>query len=80
MSKPPTDFDLFGDVAGAARGGALEGHVLEHVGDAHLGRRLVAAAGVHPDADGGAFERGMGSVTTVKPLESLEISKVMAPV
>ena len=32
--------------------------MLQHVGDAHFGRHFVAAAGAHPDAQGGAFQIG----------------------
>ena len=53
----PTDrFDLLGDGAGAALLGALEGHMLKQVGNAHLAGLFVAAAGIDPDAQGGAFK------------------------
>ena len=49
-------FDLFGDGAGRAAAGALEGHVLEHVGDAVGGFGFIARAGIDPNADGGGFQ------------------------
>ena len=48
--------DLFGDLAGTARGRALERHMLQHVGNAHLGGRFIATAGINPDAQSGAFD------------------------
>ena len=48
--------DGLGDGEGAARRCALESHVLEDVADAVLGQRFAARAGLHPDAEGGAFE------------------------
>lgn len=53
-------FDLFGDVAGAAGGGTLEGHMLQEMRDAHLRRGFIAAAGVDPDAQSRAFELAHG--------------------
>jgi len=47
---------LAGDLRGGARGGALEDHMLDEVRDAVLGGRLVARAGVHPDAHGDAAD------------------------
>ena len=41
-----------GDLLGRPGLGPLEDQVLDEVGDAALGDGLVAAAGVHPDADG----------------------------
>ena len=52
--------DLFGDVARAASLRALEGHVLEQVGDAVHLLALVPRAGIDPQADGGALQVGHG--------------------
>ena len=49
-------FHLDGDVAGGAALGALEGHVLEHVGHTHHGLGFLAGAGIDPDADEGTFQ------------------------
>ena len=43
--------DLLGDILGATARGALEGHMLEEMGDAMLGQALAAAAGADPDAE-----------------------------
>ena len=43
--------DLFGDIAGAAPFGALEGHVLEKMRGAVDGRRFVPCADIDPDAE-----------------------------
>ena len=48
--------DFAGELLGGAGGGALEDHVLEEVGDAVDGERLVARAGVDPDAHGDGAE------------------------
>ena len=70
--------DLFGDVACAPALGALEGHVLEHVGDAHDGRRSRGARRNSTHTPMAALSScGMGSVTTVKPLDNLVISTFM---
>src|SRR5207245_503558 len=42
-----------GDLLGGAARGPLELHVLEQVGHAHLGARLMRAGAAHPDADRG---------------------------
>ena len=42
--------DLLGDVLSAPPRRALEGHMLEEMGDAVLGQALAAAAGADPDA------------------------------
>ena len=52
--------DLLGDVLGAAPRGALEGHVLEEMGDAMLGQALAAAAGANPDAKRHRLDVGPG--------------------
>ena len=49
--------DLLGDFPGAAPGRALEGHMLQQMGDAVDLGRLVARAHIGPDADGGGFDR-----------------------
>ena len=48
--------DLLGDLQARARGRALERHVLEEMRDAAVGRRLVAGAGIHKNADSGRIE------------------------
>ncbi len=50
--------DFAGELLGGARGGALEDHVLDEVGDAVDGGGLVAGAGVDPDAHGDGAEVG----------------------
>ena len=52
--------DLLGDVLGAPPRGALEGHVLEEMGDAVLAFRLAAAAGADPDAERHGLDLGHG--------------------
>ena len=54
--------DLAGDGGGVALLGALEGHVLEEVGDAVLRRRLVAGAGGDVGAEGDGLDprHGLG--------------------
>ena len=52
--------DRLGDAARRALLRALEGHVLEHVGDAVDLGRLVARAGVDPDADARGLHVGHG--------------------
>src|SRR5262245_28825113 len=47
--------DLLGDIAGAAPLRALEGHVLEQMGDAVLGQGLVPGTGGHPNAERHGF-------------------------
>jgi hypothetical protein len=42
--------DLLGDILGAAPRGALEGHMLEEMGDTMLGQAFAAAAGANPDS------------------------------
>ena len=48
--------NFLGYVPGAPPLRALEGHVFEHVGDAHEGLGLMPGAAVHPDAKSGAFQ------------------------
>ena len=48
--------DFLGDLQGAARLRALEGHMFEEMGDAVLLGPFVAAAGIDPDPDRGAFQ------------------------
>ena len=48
--------DLLGDFGGGAGPGALEGHVLEQVGQPVLLVPLRARAGADPDAERGAFK------------------------
>ena len=48
--------DLLGDGARVAPPGPLERHVLEQVRDAGRSRRLVAGAGLDPDADRGGLD------------------------
>ena len=52
--------DLAGELLGGARGGALEDHVLDEVGDAVEGGGLVARAGGDPDAHGDGADVGDG--------------------
>ena len=52
VQMAPHVLDGLGDVAGRAIRGALEGHVLEHVGDAVLLDGFGARANADPDADG----------------------------
>ena len=52
--------DLAGELLGGARGGALEDHVLDEVGDAVEVGGLVAGAGVDPDAHGDGADVGHG--------------------
>ncbi len=49
-------FDLFGDRARVASLSAFEGHVFEHVRDAHDVAIFVASAGRDPDSERRAFE------------------------
>src|SRR3546814_14821441 len=55
--------DFFGNGQRAAPLGALEGHMLQHMGDAVDLRRLVAGAGIDPDADrdGLDLRHGLGN-------------------
>ena len=48
--------DLLGDGAGRAALGALEGHMLQQMGDAVDLRRLVARADIGPDAEGDGLD------------------------
>ena len=50
--------DLFRDGEGRPARRALERHMLEKMGDAVLGLRLIPAARSDPDADGGGAEAG----------------------
>src|SRR5690606_22616862 len=50
--------DLLGDLAGGAARGALEGHVLEEMGNAVLLDAFMAAAGGDPYPDGSRGEAG----------------------
>ena len=54
--------DLFGDLAGTAPVGALEGHMLEEMGNAMLALGLVAGTGLDPDAErrAGKLRHGIG--------------------
>src|SRR5690606_33454227 len=52
--------DFLGDVAGAAPCRALEGHVLEEMGDAVLVLGFVARAGLDPHAEGDALQMWHG--------------------
>src|SRR5690554_783444 len=48
--------DGFGDLQRVARGGALEGHVFEQVGNAVFGLPLAAGTRLDPNAEGSTFE------------------------
>ncbi len=53
-------FDFLGDVACAAAGGALEGHVLEEVGDPVFVLGLVTRSGLDPDTQRDALQMRHG--------------------
>ena len=56
-------FDLFSDVARASALRALEGHVFEHMRDAHDDGSLVTCSTIHPHPHGHAFQlrHGIGN-------------------
>jgi hypothetical protein len=52
--------DLLGDLAGGSPRGALEGHMLQEMGDAMLVGALIAAATAGPDAERGGLQMRHG--------------------
>ncbi len=57
---PPDGVHLGRDLLGRAGAGPLEDHVLDEVADPRLGRRLVSASPLQPNADGHAADVGHG--------------------
>jgi hypothetical protein len=70
--------DVLGDAAGGAARRALEGHVLDEVGQAVLVGLLVARARADPDAQRRGGDLRHRSVATVRPLSSRVMSTCLS--